>query len=42
MSNERFLLANKAFWNERVSIHKNSDLYSLGNFKRGMCTECVE
>ncbi len=36
MSDEKFLLTNKAFWNERVSIHKNSDLYELRNFKKGM------
>ncbi|MDQ3194142.1 MAG: class I SAM-dependent methyltransferase, partial [Bacteroidota bacterium] len=36
MSNEKFISVNKSFWNERVSIHKNSELYELKNFKKGL------
>lgn len=34
MSNEKFLETNKANWNERVAIHKNSELYNLEKFKQ--------
>jgi 2-polyprenyl-3-methyl-5-hydroxy-6-metoxy-1,4-benzoquinol methylase len=30
-----YLEFNKKFWNERVSIHKTSELYELKNFKKG-------
>lgn len=36
MSNEKFIDFNKAFWNERVSIHKNSGFYKLEQFKQGI------
>ena len=35
MKAEDYLEYNKNFWNERVSIHKESDLYELENFKLG-------
>lgn len=36
MDTEKYLNTNKAHWNERVSIHKKSDFYSLDKFKRGV------
>ncbi|MCY7360813.1 MAG: class I SAM-dependent methyltransferase [Ignavibacteria bacterium] len=35
MTNEEYSNINKANWNERVSIHKKSELYDLENFKKG-------
>ena len=35
MKTEEYLNINKANWNERVSIHKTSELYGLENFKKG-------
>lgn len=35
MKTEDLLKANKDFWNERVDIHKKSELYDLENFKKG-------
>ena len=35
MKTEDYLDYNKKFWNERVSIHKESELYELENFKLG-------
>jgi len=35
MKTEEYLEYNKKFWNERVSIHKESELYELENFKLG-------
>jgi SAM-dependent methyltransferase len=36
MSYKKYLETNKANWNERVSIHKKSELYSLAKFKKGV------
>lgn len=36
MSIEKYLNANKTHWNERVNIHKNSELYDLEKFKKGI------
>jgi len=36
MSNKKFISVNKSYWNERVSIHKDSELYELKNFKKGL------
>ena len=35
MKTEDYLDYNKKFWNERVSIHKESEFYELKNFKFG-------
>ena len=35
MNNDKFFETNKAHWNERVSIHKTTDLYALEDFKKG-------
>lgn len=35
MDKEDYLNVNKAHWNERVSIHKKSELYELESFKKG-------
>lgn len=35
LSIKESLAVNKSFWNERVSIHKNSSLYSLEDFRMG-------
>ncbi len=35
MNKEEYLNINKAHWNERVSIHKKSELYELESFKKG-------
>lgn len=35
MDKENYLNVNKAHWNERVSIHKKSELYELESFKKG-------
>ncbi|MBL8007532.1 MAG: class I SAM-dependent methyltransferase [Ignavibacteria bacterium] len=35
MKTEDYLNVNKAHWNERVSIHKKTELYDLENFKKG-------
>lgn len=35
MDKEDYLNVNKAHWNERVSIHKKSELYELERFKKG-------
>jgi len=32
----KYLNTNKAHWNERVSIHKKTELYDLENFKKGV------
>lgn len=36
MDTEKYLNTNRAHWNERVSIHKKSEFYSLDKFKRGV------
>lgn len=35
MQTKDYLEFNKKFWNERVTIHKTSELYELKNFKKG-------
>lgn len=35
MKTKDYLNTNKAHWNERVSIHKKSELYNLEEFKKG-------
>lgn len=35
MDNKKYLEANKAHWNERVSIHKTTELYALDDIKKG-------
>jgi 2-polyprenyl-3-methyl-5-hydroxy-6-metoxy-1,4-benzoquinol methylase len=35
MNNRKYLDANKAFWNERVLIHKRSEFYELESFRKG-------
>lgn len=35
MKTEEYIDYNKKFWNERVSIHKESEFYGLENFKLG-------
>jgi len=36
LDTEKYLNTNKAHWNERVSIHKKTELYDLENFKKGV------
>lgn len=36
MDTKEYLNTNKAHWNERVSIHKKSELYGLDKFKKGV------
>lgn len=36
MSTDKYLDSNKANWNERVAIHKASELYNLDNFRKGV------
>jgi len=35
MKTQEYIEVNKKSWNERVSIHKKSELYDLENFKKG-------
>lgn len=35
MKTQECIEANKRFWNERVAIHKNSELYDLESFRKG-------
>ncbi|MBL7127843.1 MAG: class I SAM-dependent methyltransferase [Ignavibacteria bacterium] len=35
MKTQEYIEVNKKFWNERVSIHKKSELYELESFKKG-------
>ncbi|MBV6478737.1 MAG: hypothetical protein HGGPFJEG_01494 [Ignavibacteria bacterium] len=36
LKQDHFFKINKDYWNERVSIHKKSELYDLNNFKKGV------